>query len=677
MIQAKTRWNLAPWNNEDEQQAERLSAQLGIPPLVAKLLVQRGYKDKEAAETFLRGGEDRLHDPYLLKDMKEAVDRIRQAADNSEFIRIYGDYDADGVSSTSLLIHVFRELGYSFDYYIPHRALEGYGLNTGAIDLAAADGVRLIVTVDTGISAYEQVEYAKSLGIDIVVTDHHEPPERIPDAVAVVNPKREDCPYPFKGLAGVGVAFKLATALMGRPPMEWTDIVSLGTIADIMPLTDENRVLVRAGLARLQNTGNTGFRALSEACGIELDQVTSTTVAFGMAPRINAAGRLDHAKRAVELLTTGDYDEAIRAASSLDVLNKERQRIVDGIVKEAEQQWQGKRDAAQAAARPEPAVIVLAGEGWNVGVIGIVASKILERYYKPVIILGIDPDNGMCKGSARSIEGYDLHAALTECDELLDHYGGHQAAAGMSLHRDQLPAFEEKLGELAMEWMTEQDWIPKTAIDLVCSVGDASIHTIGQLALLEPFGAGNPSPRLLLQSAELSDYRTMGKDARHLKLSLRSGRASLDAVGFGLGELSNQLQAGLPVDLVGELSINEWNGQRKAQLHIHDLYFGGALARFPEREHFGQVYQLLRRKQRIPAKGIEAYLSGQCGWPEQMITVMLEVFLELGFIAVDGTHFVVAEAPQKRDLGTSQRYQEAKREAERLRSPYVPNEVMA
>lgn len=668
---------MAPWSKEEEQQAERLSAQLNIPPLVAKLLVQRGYKDKEAAEVFLQGGEDRLHDPYLLIGMKEAVDRIRQAADNGEFIRIYGDYDADGVSSTSLLIHVFRELGYTFDYYIPHRALEGYGLNTGAIDLAAADGVRLIVTVDTGISAYEQVEYAKSLGIDIVVTDHHEPPERIPEAVAVVNPKREDCPYPFKGLAGVGVAFKLATALMGRPPMEWTDIVSLGTIADIMPLTDENRVLVRAGLERLQNTGNIGFRALSEACGIELDQVTSTTVAFGMAPRINAAGRLDHAKRAVELLTTGDYDEAIRAASSLDVLNKERQRIVEGIVKEAELQWQGKRDAAQAAARPEPAVIVLAGEGWNVGVIGIVASKILERYYKPVIILGIDPESGMCKGSARSIEGYDLHAALTECDELLDHYGGHQAAAGMSLHRDQLPAFEEKLSELAMEWLTEQDWIPKTAIDLVCSVGDASVHTIGQLALLEPFGAGNPSPRLLLQSAELSDYRTMGKDSRHLKLSLRSGRASLDAVGFGLGELSNQLQAGLPVDLVGELSINEWNGQRKAQLHIHDLYFGGALARFPEREHFGQVYQLLRRKQRFPVKGIEAYLSGQCGWPEQMITVMLEVFLELGFIEVDGTHFVVVEAPQKRDLGTSQRYQEAKREAERLRSPYVPNEVMA
>ncbi|MGO4108071.1 single-stranded-DNA-specific exonuclease RecJ [Paenibacillus sp. YAF4_2] len=671
MIQAKTRWNLAPWGKDDDQQAKLLSDQLDIPPLVAKLLVQRGYKEKEAAETFLRGGADQLHDPYLLKGMKEAVARIKQAADNKEFIRIYGDYDADGVSSTSLLIHVFRELGYHFDYYIPHRALEGYGMNRGAIDLAAAAGVRLIVTVDTGISAYEQIEYAKELGIDVVVTDHHEPPEQLPDAVAVVNPKQEDCPYPFKGLAGVGVAFKLAHALMERPPMEWTDIVCLGTIADIMPLTDENRVLVRAGLQQLQDTSNTGFRALSEACGIELDQVTSTTVAFGMAPRINAAGRLDHAKRAVELLTTGDYDEAIRSASSLDVLNKERQRIVEGIVKEAEQQWQGKREAAQASSVPEPAVIVLAGEGWNVGVIGIVASKMLERYYKPVIVLGIDAESGMCKGSARSIEGYDLHAALTECDSLLDHYGGHQAAAGMSLHRDQLPAFEQKLGELAMEWLTEQDWIPKTAIDLICSVEDASVHTISQLAQLEPFGAGNPSPRLLFQSAELADYRTMGKESRHLKLSLRKGRAALDAVGFGMGELSEQLRSGLPVNLVGELSINEWNGQRKAQLQIHDIHFGGELMRFPEREHFGQVYQMLRRMRRMPMNGLESQLSEQSGWPEQTVKVMIEVFRELGFIEIDGTHLVVVETPEKRDLATSEKYQAAKLEAERLRMPYV------
>ncbi|MFX3634872.1 MAG: single-stranded-DNA-specific exonuclease RecJ [Candidatus Pristimantibacillus sp.] len=677
MIHAKTRWNLAPWNNEVEQQAKQLSEALSISPLVAKLLVQRGYRDVESAETFLRGGTEHMHDPYLLKDMAAAVSRIKDAAANNDKIRIYGDYDADGVSSTSLLVHVFRELGYLFDYYIPHRALEGYGLNRGALELAASDGVKLIVTVDTGISACDEIEYAKQLGIDVVVTDHHEPPELIPAACAVVNPKRHDCLYPFKGLAGVGVAFKLAHALMDRPPMEWTDIVCLGTIADLMPLEGENRILVRSGLTRLRNTSNTGFRALAEAGGIELSEVNARAVAFGMAPRINAAGRLDHAKRAVELLTNDNYDDAILAASSLDVLNKERQRIVESIVKEAEQQWSAKIEAAESASIAAPPVIVLAGEGWNVGVIGIVASKLLERHYKPVIILGIDSDSGMCKGSARSIEGYDLHAALTECDELLDHYGGHQAAAGMSLHRSRLSEFESKLGELAAEWLSEQDWIPKTTIDLVCTVEEANVDTISQLAQLEPFGAGNPSPRLLFQATELAERRTMGKESKHLKLSLRSGHSLLEAVGFGMGEMAERLHNGLPVDLVGELSINEWNGQRKPQLQIQDMYYGGVFAKFPERENFGQVYQLLRQARRIELEGLADRLSQKSGWPGEMIAVMLNVFRELGFIEDDGSYVVVVDAPKKQDLSISEHYKEAKLKAEQLQSRNVNDRKMA
>ena len=671
MIQAKTRWTLAPWSKEEEEQANVLSMALALPPLVAKLLVQRGYNEVAAAEAFLRGGTELLHDPLLLKGMKEAVARIEAAGAAGDKIRIYGDYDADGVSSTSLLIHVFRTLGYQFDYYIPHRALEGYGLNKRAMDSAAADGIKLIVTVDTGISAYEEVSYAKQLGIDVVVTDHHEPPEHLPEACAIVNPKQPGCPYPFKGLAGVGVAFKLAHALMGRPPMEWTDIVCLGTIADLMPLHGENRMLVRSGIARLRNTDNIGFRALAEAGGFELDQVTASTVAFGMAPRINAAGRLDHAKRAVELLTTAHYDDAILAASSLDVLNKERQRIVEAIVKDADQQWQDKCKAAEALSQPAPPVIVLAGEGWNVGVIGIVASKLLERYYKPVVILGIDAENGMCKGSARSIDGYDLHAALTECEALLEHYGGHQAAAGMSMHREQLPAFEQKLGMLAMEWLTEQDWIPKTPIDLVCTVNEANVDTITQLSQLEPFGAGNPSPRLLFERTELADRRTMGKESKHLKLSLRSGRTSLDAVGFGWGEIAERLRSGVSIDLIGELNINEWNGQRKPQLHIHDLYYAGERALFPEREHFGQVYQLLRQLQRVQRDGAAALLSEKSGWPEDTIQTMLHVFGELGFIQEDGPHIAIVESPQKRDLGSSEHYRIAKLHAEQQRGPHV------
>ncbi|MGG4146981.1 single-stranded-DNA-specific exonuclease RecJ [Paenibacillus algorifonticola] len=676
MIQAKTRWNLAPWDEQAEAAAKELSTALSLSPLAAKLLVQRGYKEIAQAEQFLRGGSEHLHDPYLLKDMREAVTRIREAASAGEKIRIYGDYDADGVSSTSLLVHVFRELGLHFDYYIPHRALEGYGLNKVALEKAAAEGVRLIVTVDTGISAYDEIAYAKELGLDVVVTDHHEPPARIPDACAVVNPKRHDCTYPFEGLAGVGVAFKLAQALLERPPMELTDIVCLGTIADLMPLTGENRILVKSGLERLRQTTNTGFLALAESTGIELPAVTSTTVAFGMAPRINAAGRLDHARRAVELLISDNYDEAILAATSLDMLNRERQRIVEGIVKEAEEQWAQKRAQAANAGEAEPAVIVLAGEGWNVGVIGIVASKLLERHYKPVIILGIDGESGMCKGSARSIDGYDLHAALTACDELLDHYGGHQAAAGMSLHRDQLAEFERQLGKLALEWLSEQDWIPKTGIDLECRVEEANLQTINELAQLEPFGAGNPSPRLLFQGAALADKRTMGKEAKHLKLTVKSGQAVLEAVGFSMGAIADRLLASSPVDLVGELSINEWNGQRKPQLHIHDLFSGGAYAKFPEREHFGQVYQLLRRMKQAPLEGLAKRLAELSGWPQEMTEVMLRVFIELSFIRIEDGLAIVAEAPEKRELSTATAYQEAKSKAEQLQSPLFAAKIL-
>jgi single-stranded-DNA-specific exonuclease len=664
MIQRKTRWAVAPWSKDDEDKSKQLAMHLNLSPLVARLLVQRGFGDAEAAERFLRGGEEHFHDPYLLLGMKAAVERIQQAAANKEKIRIYGDYDADGVSSTSLLVHLFRTLDYHFDYYIPHRALEGYGLNKKAIELAAEEGIRLIVTVDTGISAVQEIEYAKELGIDVVVTDHHEPPEQIPSACAIVNPKQAGCTYPFKGLAGVGVAFKLAQALLERPPLEWADIVSLGTIADLMPLKDENRIFVRYGLERMRNHTSTGFRALAEAGGIELDNLTASNIAFGMAPRVNAAGRLDHAKRAVELLTTEDYDNAILAAIGLDSLNKERQRVVESIVKEAEQQWKDKCEAAEQAGQLSPAVIVLAAEGWNVGVIGIVASKLLERNYKPVIILGIDAQSGMCKGSARSIEGFDLHAALTACDELLDHYGGHQAAAGMSLHRDRLPAFEERLSALALEWLSADDWVPKTAVDLVCSVDEATLETINELAQLEPFGMGNPSPRLMFQQTVLADRRSIGKESKHLKLSLGSGRRLLDGIAFNMGMLTDQLKPGSKIDIIGELSVNEWNGQRKPQLQLHDVHFDPLASEFPGREHFGKVYQQLKLLAEAPLEGIGARLSKQTGLSLETVELMLDVFEELQFIERSNGMMTAAASPQKRDLAASARYIEAKQQFE-------------
>ncbi|AZN42255.1 single-stranded-DNA-specific exonuclease RecJ [Paenibacillus albus] len=571
MIQSRTRWSIASLDIEGEARAAVLARTLSLTPLVARLLVQRGYDRVDSARQFLSGGIECLHDPFLLKGMEAAAGRIHQAIERGERVRIYGDYDADGVSSTTLMTYLFQRLELNFDHYIPHRTREGYGLNKAALEASAAAGVTLIVTVDTGISAVDEIAYANELGIDVVVTDHHEPPHVLPNAYAIVNPKQEDCEYPFKGLAGVGVAFKLATAVLGEPPLEWTDVVALGTIADLMPLTDENRVLARFGIEQLRLTDKPGFRALAEVGGIELATLTATNIAFGMAPRINAAGRLEHANLAVELLTAANDESAAAGALTLDSLNRERQQIVEHIVLEAQQMWEAKCSAANSAGKPVPSVIVLAGAGWNAGVVGIVASKFIEKYYKPTLILGLDEETGKCKGSARSIEGYDLHAALTACDELLDHYGGHQAAAGMTLYSSNLEPFEERLSKLADEWLTEEDWIPKTTIDLSCKMEDATIKVREQLAQLEPFGAGNSAPKLLLHGITVADRKAMGKESKHLKLSVSGQGKLLDAVSFGSGHLTDRLSHGAAIELVGELSVNEWNGQRKAQFMINDM----------------------------------------------------------------------------------------------------------
>lgn len=608
MLQSKSRWSLASLDIEGEARAGVIARALSLTPLVARLLVQRGYDRVESARAFLDGGTECLHDPFLLKGMREAVDRIALARERGERVRIYGDYDADGVSSTTLMTYLFKRLELTFDYYIPHRALEGYGLNKKAIDAAAEAGVTLLVTVDTGISAVDEIAHAAELGIDVIVTDHHEPPHRLPEAFAIVNPKQADCEYPFKGLAGVGVAFKLATALLGEPPLEWTDVAALGTIADLMPLTDENRVIVRYGLEQLRQTDKPGFRALAEIGGLDLDNLLAVNVAFGIAPRINAAGRLEHANLAVDVLTAVSEEAANAGALRLDALNRERQEIVETIVQEAQAMWAAKCEAADAAGLPRPAVIVLAGEGWNPGVVGIVASKMIEKHYKPTLILGMDAETGKCKGSARSIEGYDLHAALTRCEEWLDHYGGHQAAAGMTLHRDNLAPFEERLSLLANEWLSEEDWIPKLTIDLTCKMEDATLKVREQLAKLEPFGAGNSAPKLLLTGVTLADRKTMGKERNHLKLAIGGQGKLLDAVGFGYGHLAERLSIGANVEIVGELAINEWNGQRKAQFMVNDLrvphvqLFDGRNA--PDCDSFESAAVLLEALGALPGPGI-------------------------------------------------------------------------
>lgn len=564
MLHSKTRWQSPA---ADPDKVRELARSLSVSPLLSSLLVTRGLTAPDEALLFMDGGADDSHDPFLLKGMAEAVPRIRKALQEEEHILVYGDYDADGVSSTSLMIYLLRHLGASFDIYIPHRSNEGYGLHNHALDWAVQQGVSLVITVDTGISAVHQIAYAADLGIDVIVTDHHEPPELLPEAFALINPKLPDCPYPFKGLAGVGVAYKLAEALLdGKVPEEWSEIAAIGTVADLMPLLGENRSLVRKGLASMRKSPFPGVRALLEVSGITMNTVSAVNIAFGVAPRINASGRLDHAGRAVALLTTADSDEAGHLASELDLLNKERQMVVERIVGEATDKL-----IRQIGDGQPPDIIVLADQGWNVGVVGIVASKLLERYYRPVIILDIHPETGMCKGSARSIPGLDIYEALTSCAGLMDHYGGHPAAAGMSLHRDNLDAFAAALNEYAAEVLTPEHLIPVTAADGDIAIADLTLQAALEMDRLAPFGMSNPLPKFIVRGAAVKETRKMGQEGKHLKLVLQQGRHTIEAVAFGKGELADLLPGGTMIDVLAELSVNEWNGSRKPQLMLQDL----------------------------------------------------------------------------------------------------------
>lgn len=567
MLKSNARWSIPMVNTTA---VEQLSQQLNITPLLAHLLIVRGLNEVDEARRFLYGKKDLLHDPFLLNGMQQAVERIHLALNNKEKIRIYGDYDADGVSSTSLMIVLMRQLQADYDYYIPNRLTEGYGLNRNAIELARKQDIKLIITVDTGISAVDEISYAREQGIEVIVTDHHEPPDILPAAYAIINPKKPGCSYPFKQLAGVGVAFKLAEALLNRFPEELLEFVTIGTIADLMPLVDENRIYVRMGIERLRSTSSLGMRALLGVSGVDQKDINAGHIGFSIAPRINASGRLDHAGIAVTCLTTNIEQEAEHIAFDLDRLNRERQLIVEQISAEA---------MDQAARLHEHGlmekVLVLAGEGWNVGVVGIVASKVLERYYRPTIILSIDPATGITKGSARSITGFDIHAALTDCSHLLEHYGGHQAAAGMTLHKDRLIDFHRSLNDYAEQHLTEDLLIPELIVDMQIAPTDISVDMISQLQLLAPYGMKNPSPRFMLNGLLLKEIKIMGKDQQHIKLlmsnPLDANTPPMEALAFGKSNWAPLISSNDEIDIMGELSVNEWNGIRRPQIIIKDI----------------------------------------------------------------------------------------------------------
>ncbi|MCR8644103.1 single-stranded-DNA-specific exonuclease RecJ [Paenibacillus sp. N1-5-1-14] len=576
MLLGKGRWQVG--QIDEEVMASISQSAVDLPPLVLQLLAARGMTDSEEIQRFLYGGSEGYHDPFLLEGMQAAVDRIKQALANHEKIRVYGDYDADGVSSTALMVRLLQGLDANVDYYIPHRVKEGYGLNCEAVDQAKLDGITLLITVDTGVSAVEEVAYIKQCGMDVIVTDHHEPPAILPEPLALINPKKSTCPYPFKGLAGVGVALKLGQALLGRMPEELLELAAIGTVADLMPLQDENRLIVKQGLEQIRTGGFVGVRALLRVCSIEKRDVSAGHIGFSIGPRINASGRLESADTAVRLLLTEDSSEADELAQELDVLNVERQRIVEEMTVEAVAMVEAERQKSDL-----PHVLVLAGERWNIGVVGIVASRIVERYYRPTLVLSIDPEQGTVKGSARSIAGFHLHEALTECDAWLDHYGGHSAAAGMSLKLEHLEAFQTQLNEIGKRLLQEEDLVPLLGADLECRLEDIPLPCIDTLQLLAPFGMGNPAPKFIIRELAITEVRTMGKESQHLKLGLTQASEEvkfvIEGVSFGKGELSPWMTIGASVDTLAELSVNEWNGLRKPQLMMKDI-------RIPHRQLF-------------------------------------------------------------------------------------------
>jgi len=561
MLKSKTRWVV---RSSDNNLVNMLANELKITPLVASLLVNRGLDTVDSARYFLFG-KDEFHDPYLLKGMDLAVKRIHEAIESQEPILIFGDYDADGVSSTSVLMITLRDLGANVQFYIPNRFTEGYGPNEPAFRQAAENGINLIITVDTGISAVHEAAVAKELGIDLIITDHHEPGPVLPEALAIIHPKLPDSSYPFRELAGVGVAFKLAHALYGEIPEHLFEIAVIGTIADLVSLKGENRLIAKKGLEKLKATQNFGLKAILKLAGVDPMTINEETIGFTLAPRINAVGRLEDADLAVQLILTDDPEEAKQLAEEMDALNKTRQAIVNKITAEAIE------EVDKNFPIETNKVLIVGKEGWNAGVIGIVASRLVEKYYRPTIVLNFDPEKGVAKGSARSISGFDLFKNLSTCRDILPHFGGHPMAAGMTLKLEDVAGLRTRLNMLAEEQLTAEDFIPVTYLDEEIHLEDIHLSSLEELNLLSPFGMDNPKPKVLINNVEVASMRKIGSDQNHLKVLVNEGIANLDGVGFGLGALADQISPASKISLIGELSINEWNNIRKPQIFIHDI----------------------------------------------------------------------------------------------------------
>ncbi len=536
-------------------------------PLQRQLLYGRGLRTREAAHAFLAAaGSQAGHDPWLLQGMNSAVERLIQAIEAQEPIVVYGDYDADGVLATVLLVEALEAHGAKVSAYIPDRFDEGYGLHAQALTTLAEEGARVVVTVDCGTRSVPEADHARRLGLDLIITDHHVPGPTLPRAIAVVNPRRADETYPFRGLSGVGVAYKLAQALKGRlqgGPPAWEgalDLVALGTIADLAPLLGENRGLVRAGLRRLQRADRPGLKALCEAASVRPERTNAATVGFILAPRINAAGRLESARSAFNLLRSRAVDEARELARSLDRLNRERQDLTRQMVGLARQRWEHE-------GRAEDPVVFVAGPEFHEGVVGLAAGRLAEALYRPVVVAVRGEE--VTKGSARSIPGFHITQALEHCQDLLLRYGGHSRAAGFSLRSQHLPGFAASLQAYARQVLRPEDLQPRLCIDAWVRLASLTPSLMAFLQRLEPFGEGNAPPVFGAREVRVVRARPVGRDRSHLKLTLAQGRVLFDAIAFRLGHLWERLPE--RVDIAFHFEINEYQGVESFQLNVLDL----------------------------------------------------------------------------------------------------------
>lgn len=715
MIIPTYNWQFAP--QVEDADFTKIAKKAGLGPEAARLLFSRGIKDEDSLSRFLAPSLDDLHDPYLLHDMDKAVNRIRRAIEQGEFILVYGDYDADGMTSASILKETLEQLGAECLVYLPNRFTDGYGPNASVYKyFIEQQGISLIVTVDNGVAGHEAIDLAQSMGVDVIVTDHHSLPAVLPDAHAIVHPEHPESDYPFKHLAGCGVAFKLACALLEEVQVELLDLVAIGTIADMVSLTDENRIMVQYGLEVLRNTQRLGLQELFEIAGISSSDLTEETVGFQLAPRLNALGRLDDPNPAIDLLTGFDDEEVREIALMIQNKNEERKEIVQAIYEEA-----------KSLVDPNKSVQVLAKEGWNPGVLGIVAGRLLEELGQTVIVLNIE--DGRAKGSARSIEAVDIFEALNPHRELFIAFGGHAGAAGMTLEAEQLDALSEILETYVKDKGIDAKGKNTLYLDEELDLESLSLETVKSFERLAPFGMDNQKPIFYIRDFQVENARSMGAGDSHLKLKISKGAANFEVVAFGKGSLATEFAQVKDLELAVTLSVNQWNGQTTLQLMMVDarvdgvqlfnirsksvelpegvpvldftsdlpemlsssaivvknipedlsllkqvlqeqdfsaIYFKNDIAKayyltgYGTREQFAKLYKTIYQFPefdiRYKLKDLSAYLK-----IEQILLVkMIQIFEELGFVTIENGVMKVNKDAAKRDIAESQIYQNLK-----------------